>query len=220
MATGDRSSRPVWLGEDGRGWDHMRVHLALLQDWRLAPPRARDEKCTWCQGRCRCPSKSTVMAVYLGLVAHAEVETGKARPGAELLSRYTGADERTCREAVTVLARYGWVSFTKRRGKAHQYVLLRPPTIPPHPGENPVDGAGGPRASAPGCGQTPGHAPGGVGSETRGTPGQGPGELEPPTRAIDDGRAPLEVFDPTQIVAEARAALAKQMHLVFDGDDD
>ncbi len=216
----DRSSRPVWLGEDGRGWDHMRVHVALLRDWRLVPEKARGGKCSWCADKCRCPTKATVMAVYLGLVAHAELETGLARPGADLLADYTGVDERTCREAVTVLARFGWVRFTPRAGKAHMYELLRPPTIPPQPVDGAGDNAGGPRAGDPGSGGTPGLGPDRSGSGTRATPGLGPDEQEPQTRTIDDALAPLDAFDPKAMVAEARAALAKQMSLVFDGDDD
>ena len=113
-----RSSRPVWLGVDQRGWDHVRVHIQLLHDKRLEPRRGS-----------RDPSKAIVLAVYLGLAAHAEIESGRARPGAELLGEYAGVDERTARDAVKVLERTGYIELERRPGKASLYFLKSPPRV-------------------------------------------------------------------------------------------
>lgn len=195
MTASDRSSRPVWLGVEGRGWDHVRVHVDLLADWRLAP--ARDRCPDTCSKRCRCPSKAIVMAVYVGLAVHAELQTGAARPGAETLAEYAGCDERTVRDAIKVLTRYGWIAAEARPGKAHQYRLLRPPLVPERP-----------RGGDPGCAQRAGHSPGHPGAVTRGTPGQRPDEQDPVTRSMNDAeRASPEAV--AAAVAAAKAGLGK-----------
>lgn len=196
MSGSERSSRPVWLGVEGRGWDHVRVHVDLLADWRLEPDRKRCPDT--CGKRCRCPSKAIVMAVYVGLAVHAELQTGAARPGAETLAGYAGCDERTVRDAIKVLTRYGWIALETRPGKAHQYRLLRPPVVPDRP-----------RGGDPGCAQRAGHSPGHPGGEPRGTPGQRPDEQDPVSRTMNNGeRASPEAV--AAAVAAARAGLGTE----------
>lgn len=168
----DRSSRPVWLGpvEDERGWDHVRVHLQLLRDRRLGDQRST-------------PKRAVVLAVYLGLAAHAELESGRSRPAAETLGMYAGCNEQTARKALTVLDDAGYIRVTARPGKAPICKLLAPPELP---AEHDL------RHDTPGLtpdltpGLTPDlvvHTPGlshaHPGSQPRTGPGLTPDELEP-----------------------------------------
>lgn len=102
-----RSSRPVWLGEDRRRWDHVRIHIDLICDPRFD---AYD------------------VAVYAGLVVHAEVATGDAEPSQETLARYLGCSDRAVRRSLTRLRETGWVEWEMRAGKASRYRLMPPPT--------------------------------------------------------------------------------------------
>lgn len=103
----ERSSRPIWLGVDKRGWDHVRVHVQLLKDQRLG---------------------AFELGAYMGLAAHAELQTGEARPSAETLARYINASERTVRRAIKTLIDAGYVVVERRVGKASHYYLVPPPT--------------------------------------------------------------------------------------------
>lgn len=103
-----RSSRPVWLGEDQRRWDHVRVHLQVLRDPRL---------------------DAYALAVYLGLAAHAEVATGSARPSIETLAGYGGMSARKAAAVVGELVAAGYVTVEHRAGKASRYALLPPPPL-------------------------------------------------------------------------------------------
>ncbi len=104
----DRSQRPVWLGVDERGWDHVRVHLQLLQDERVT---------------------SYHLAVYLGIAAHAETSSGRAYPSAATLARYGGMGDRKVREVVKELAEWKYLRIEPRDGAASTYFLLPPPPM-------------------------------------------------------------------------------------------
>lgn len=103
-----RSSRPVWLGEDHRQWDHVRVHLQVLRDARI---------------------DAYGLAIYLGLAAHAEITTGAARPSIETLASYGGMSPRKAASVVAELIAAGYVSVEHRAGKASRYSLLPPPPL-------------------------------------------------------------------------------------------
>lgn len=107
----ERSSRPFWLGEDRRRFDHARVHLQLIRDSRID---------SWC------------MAVYLGLVAHAEVATGDARPSMETLAGYGQMSARKVASCIATLAEVGYIEVEPRDGLASMYHLLPPPPLPLH----------------------------------------------------------------------------------------
>jgi DNA-binding transcriptional MocR family regulator len=141
----------VWLGEDSRGWDHVRVHVQLLHDDRLAGD----------------VSKAFVLGVYVGLAAHAELQTGAARPSAETLAGYIGATERTVRKCLRVLEVAGYIEVCPRPGLASVYKLLPPPPIP-----TPERGTGvGGEGAEPGSGHP--------GSSFLTTPEPGSDEREP-----------------------------------------
>lgn len=108
----ERSSRPVWLGEDRRGWDHARLHLQLLHDDRL---------------------DAYALAVYFGLAAHAETRTGEARPSIETLARYGQMSARTAAARVRLLRELGYIGVEsgKTAGVASIYTLLPPPQLSP-----------------------------------------------------------------------------------------
>lgn len=120
-----RSQRPPWLGEDARGWDHARIHRAVLTDDRLG---------------------AYELAVYLGLAVHAELATGDARPSIATLAGYANMSVRRAADAVKTLTDSGWITITERKGSASTYRLLSPPTPAPRADLadlTPARGAGG-----------------------------------------------------------------------------
>lgn len=135
-----KADRPVWLGEDQRGWDHARIHRAVLEDERLG---------------------AYEIAVYVGLAIHAESRSGAARPAAATLAAYANMGERRVRTALDTLEQAGWIDVEQRPGMASVYRLLPPPTpargadvpdrplhdVPDHPGTtdrtSPARGADG-----------------------------------------------------------------------------
>ena len=104
----ERSSRPIWLGADERKWDHVRIHVQLLADKRLG---------------------AYEIATYMGLVSHAELQTGKCYPAAETLAKYINASEKTVRRSVAVLVEAGYVKVRKYKGRANIYYVSSPPTL-------------------------------------------------------------------------------------------
>lgn len=121
----DRSQRPVWLGVDERRWDHVRVHLQLLQDERVT---------------------SYHLAVYLGLAAHAETASGRAFPSAATLARYGGMSDRKVRDVIKQLAEWRYLRVEPRDGAASTFFLLPPPPLQAVPGS---DGTAAPDANPP-----------------------------------------------------------------------
>ena len=105
----ERSSRPLWLGEDARKWDHVRLHVQVIKDWRLGAYH---------------------QAVYAGIACHAEVETGEARPSAETLAAYARCSERQVRRIIEDLENFAYLAIEPRQGKASIYRLLPPPPVP------------------------------------------------------------------------------------------
>lgn len=104
----ERSQRPVWLGVDRRGWDHVRVHLQLLKDNRLD---AYD------------------LAVYLGIAAHAEVASGRAFPAKLTLAKYAQMSERKVFDCIRKLQRLEYLHVEPHPGEASAYILLPPPDL-------------------------------------------------------------------------------------------
>jgi DNA-binding transcriptional MocR family regulator len=126
-----RSERPIWLGEDARGWDHVRIHIQLLRDGHI---NAYD------------------IAVYAGLVAHAELATGAAHPSEATLASYAKVSERTVRRSINKLRERGYIALKEEPGKANRYSVLPPPGTPatqsgvrPDPGQR----VRGPRPHSP-----------------------------------------------------------------------
>lgn len=107
-ATAERSQRPVWLGRDRRGWDHVRIHIQLLRDERLTAYH---------------------LAVYLGVAAHAELASGRAFPSASTLARYAGIGDRKVRECLHDLEQWHYLTIERREGAASVYTLLAPPPL-------------------------------------------------------------------------------------------
>lgn len=105
----ERSQRPVWLGEDHRRWDHVRIHLALLHD----PAVGANEQ-----------------AIYLGLAMHAELGSGTSFPSLETLAGYAKCSVKTARRAVFALRDANWISIQERPGSSNVYLLLPPPPLP------------------------------------------------------------------------------------------
>jgi hypothetical protein len=141
-----RSSRPFWLGEDKRGWDHIRIHVAAVRDSRLGPYH---------------------FAVYSALIAHAEIDTGDARPsiatvagyfeGSKEQGRPSGMSERTARLCIHDLVAWGYIEVEIDTGKASRYRVLPPPTAAGAAGVE-LDSAAG--AAAPPRQELPGTAAG------------------------------------------------------------
>ena len=169
----ERSSRPFWLGEDQRGWDHVRLHVQLIRDPRIG---------------------AAEMAVYAGIAVHAEANTGEARPSKDTLAEYAQISVRAVYDATQVLKKTGYIQIEHRHGKASIYRLMPPPVI--HIVSTP---AGGAEVHHIGAGQrhpetdTPaGGAEVGVSTPAGGatpprqevpdTPAGGADELEPRTR--------------------------------------
>lgn len=134
MTRQERSSRPIWLGDDSRGWDHIRLHVQALHDDRLAGAGLNLGFPS--------PAKAFTLAVYQGLAAHAELQTGDARPAAETLAGYVGCDERTVRRSLRVLEAVGYIEIIRRPGLASVYRLLPPPALDTPDSESGVDVGG------------------------------------------------------------------------------
>lgn len=110
-AAGDRprrSARPVWLGEDRRRFDHIRIHVQVVYDRRLG---------------------AFEQAVYNGLVAHAEVTTGLSGPSNETLADYAQCSVRRVVYAIRVLEETHYIQTIRVAGKASRYQLLPPPPL-------------------------------------------------------------------------------------------
>lgn len=109
----ERSQRPVWLGvrsKDERTFDHIRVHVQLLDDPRVGVYH---------------------LAVYLGIARHAEVHGGAAHPSAATLARYGGLSERKARTVIDDLEAWGYLRVEERSGNSSVLVLLPPPKLSP-----------------------------------------------------------------------------------------
>lgn len=106
----DRSSRPIWLGEDHRGWDHIRVHRDVILDPRITHYH---------------------LAAYAGLAMHAELRTGDARPAEATLAEYAQCSERKVRDCLRELSDWRYIEIELRPGKASFYRLLPPPNLSP-----------------------------------------------------------------------------------------
>lgn len=116
-----RERRPVWLGEDKRTWDHVRVHVQILDDDRLGVYE---------------------VGAYMALAKHAEVGSGSARPSKRTIAGYLRCSERKVQDAIKVLEGAGYVEVVEQPGHASIYRLLPPPT--------PAPGAGVPEQDVPG----------------------------------------------------------------------
>lgn len=106
-----RSQRPIWLGEDHRKWDHVRLHLQVAEDPRLD---AYD------------------LAVYVGLVIHADLASGKAWPSTRTIGAYFGVSDRKTRDVLGKLEGLGYVRIERETGESSTYFVLQPPLLPRH----------------------------------------------------------------------------------------
>jgi hypothetical protein len=113
-------TRPIWLGEDARGWDHVRIHLAVLFHPDLGPYE---------------------QYLYALIAAHAEGTTGDPAPGKEAtqedLAAAMGCGLRRVREAQELLVKAGLIETRRHPNRIGQpliYRLLPPPGLPA-PGE-------------------------------------------------------------------------------------
>lgn len=173
-----RSARPFWLGEDLRKWDHVRLHVQVIKDPQLG---------------------AYEQAIYAGIACHAELQTGEATPGAELLAYYAQCDERTVRRVLARLREAGYVEVVPRPGLASIYRLLPPPPLGPGAESGVgVPGAGltvrAPRAESP-------RGPGTESDEQERTNQIPP---NPPEGGIDRLTPRAEGRSPRQLSARAR----------------
>ena len=102
----------MWLGEDRRRFDHFRVHMDALSAGMGAYE----------------------FVTYCALIAHAEVDTGRAYPSVATIASYFGIGERRVRHAVAWLEEHGWVTVDRIQGLSSRYRVLPPPTPAPHAG--------------------------------------------------------------------------------------
>lgn len=124
-----KSSSPVWIGTDDRGWDHARIHKQVLADPRTG---------------------AFEIAVYVGLAMHAETQTGECFPSVALLAEYTELSENTVRKAIKTLVDAEYVELKYKRGRANTYKLLPMPDIhTPSPHEGVVRATPSPHEGAP-----------------------------------------------------------------------
>lgn len=156
-----RSQRPVWLGEDKRGWDHARIHRQLLEDDRIGVYE---------------------LGIYVGLAIHAETMTGSCRPAATTLARYVKCGERRAREALDRLEAAGYIEVDECVGKASTYRLLPPPTLAPGARVERADP--GTTITDPGTTDRGTPAPGADEQEPVEREPVNEGPLRPPTRSV------------------------------------
>lgn len=108
----ERSSRPFWLGEDKRQWDHVRIHIRLWVDERMTADH---------------------IAVYGAIAIHAEVSTGMVeradRPSAEQLGEYVSRTDRHVYKILNDLEDWKYIERNDRPGKASVLRLLPPPDL-------------------------------------------------------------------------------------------
>lgn len=108
-------TRPIWLGEDARGWDHVRIHLAVLFHPDLGPYE---------------------QYLYALIAAHAEGTTGKPMPGQEAtledLREIMGCSKPTILKARDTLVDKKLIEveqLSDRRGQPTVYRLMPPPAF-------------------------------------------------------------------------------------------
>jgi hypothetical protein len=183
------SSRPFWLGEDRRQWDHVRVHVQVFMDPRMG---------------------AYEQAVYGGIACHAELQTGEARPSVETLAGYAKCDERTVRRVLRRLQDWGYIEIEYRRGRASIYRLLPPPTADCESGvvlstadtESAAARTGDPR----GADSQSAELERTLELETPLPPQAGDSEISKPSNRRSDGRNPRARGDNPRAVAERSKA--------------
>lgn len=111
--TGETSSSPrsegtPWIAVDGRGWTHIRIDISLLNDRRVKAPE---------------------LAVYAGVVCHAELGTGEAFPSVDRLGAYAGLGRTSVKSALSKLEEWGYIRIEHRSGAASVFTVLRPPSL-------------------------------------------------------------------------------------------
>lgn len=102
------AKRPVWLAEEGRGWDHIRIHARVLFHPDLSAHDIR---------------------VYGVIAWHAEVESGDATQGQPTLARESDCSDRQVRKSVAVLEAAKLLVVIRPPGKATVYRLTPPPKV-------------------------------------------------------------------------------------------
>jgi DNA-binding transcriptional MocR family regulator len=102
-------TRPVWLGEDRRRFDHIRKHFQVIKDPRL---------------------KANELALYDVLALCAEVQTGQTQEIPQtVFEELTGLSYSTVLRSLKTLAGCGYVEVIPGKGRGHfnRYALLPPP---------------------------------------------------------------------------------------------
>lgn len=162
-----RSQQALWVVTDDRRWTHIRVDVDVV---KTGVPAIE-------------------FAVYSGIVAHAELGTGKAHPSAKTIASYFSLSERRVRSAIDWLESHDLLAVEERLGKSSVFrVLPPPPTLARDAALRGAGDAGVPRGCGTSCKGVLHHVPG--------TPAPGSDEQD---RAIDEnGRARVD---------ELRAAL-------------
>lgn len=102
-------TRPVWLGEDRGGWDHVRAHVQLLDD-----PRIGD----------------TELTVYLGIARHANRFSGEARVSQQTLASYAGRSDKPVKAAISRLSKFDYIETIVAKSQIVGFILKVPPALP------------------------------------------------------------------------------------------
>lgn len=136
------------------------------------------------------------LAVYAGLAAHAEVQSGDARPSVLTLAEYGCMSERRARDAIRSLEAAGYVSTVERKGWPSRYTLLPPPPLTPARGAAVPDGTPAPDDATPARGA--------------GTPARGAAELE------EEPEEEQEVGDTSPTIVVDPAAVDRLCHDLAD----
>lgn len=126
-----KPKQPVWIAQDDRRWNHIRIDVSVLTDQRL---------------------DAYHLSAYLALVVHAETGTGLTERSIDTLCTDARAGDRALRYRLKDLEAWGYVEVVRTFGKASTFRLLPAPTAAPH--------AVGAAPHAGGVGTDPGTDPG------------------------------------------------------------
>ena len=199
MAKSDR--RPRWLRPDGavdrRRWDHVRIDVQVIEDPRLG---------------------AHAIAVYLGLVKHAESLGGQTFVGQAKLMQYTQLSESSVRRALRVLKECRYIEIEEQKGRSSLYRVLQPPPLSQRQGsvsDTPVTGNDPPlsgQSLTPVTGTDEGE---GINDNHLTTPYAAPSSLGPESgdlgslTTFEETLAMACGMDPAEITRSAKTELAR-----------
>lgn len=101
-------TRPVWLGPDRGGWDHVRIPDQLVTDPRVGPNE---------------------VAAYVSLAKHASVRSGDTTVSQATISRHHQMSAKPVRSGIKTLVRLGYAAEIRQGRKILAYRLLPPPPL-------------------------------------------------------------------------------------------